>query len=456
VEPVQLKTICAWANGKLIGGDPDSLATRVCTDSRALEAGDLFVPLKGDNFDGHAFIENARAIGAMGALSEVDLPEMPEGFAIIRVPDTLKALQMIAAAYRRTLPLKAVAITGSNGKTSTKDFTAAVLSEKFTVVKTEGNLNNHIGLPLTILRADRSHQVGVFEIGMNHPGEIAPLAEIAAPDLGIITNIGTAHIEYMVTREAIALEKGELAKAVHESGTVILSAEDDYSDSIAKRTSAKVVLAGIDSGEIQARFIRAEAQGSRFVIQSGSTQIEAKLAVPGEHMIRNALFAVAAGVTLGMSLEECCAGLAKAKLTKGRLEQKTVNGIHFLDDSYNANPDSMVAALRTLAQIPAEGRRIAMLGRMNELGAEAEKGHRRVGQSAAEEKIDCIVSVGDGFAGLIAESARKAGAREVFQTASTEEATELLRKIASKGDLVLIKGSRTVRMEKIVEGLAVL
>jgi len=166
--------------------------------------------------------------------------------------------------------------------------------------------------------------------------------------------------------------------------------------------------------------------------------------------------AYAAGTTLGMSLEECCAGLSTAKLTRGRLEQKTVNGIHFLDDSYNANPDSVVAALRTLAQIPAQGRRIAMLGRMNELGIEAEAGHRRVGKTAAEEKIDCVVSVGDGFAGLIAESARQAGAKEVFQTASTEEATDLLRKIASKGDLVLIKGSRTVRMERIVEGLAVL
>jgi len=456
VEPNRLETLCQWAGGELITGDAETLVTKLCTDSRALQSGDFFVPLRGENFDGHAFIAQARSIGAIGTLTEIDLPENSDGFAVIRVQDTLKALQNIARAYRRSLSLKVVAITGSNGKTSTKDFTAAVLSEKFSVIKTEGNLNNHIGLPLTILRADKSHQVGVFEIGMNHPGEIAPLAEIAAPDLGIITNIGTAHIEYMKTREAIALEKGELAAALSESGTAILSADDDFSPVIAKRTRAKVVLAGIDNGTIQARDIRLEADGSRFTIKAGESEAEAKLLIPGEHMIRNALFAVAAGLELGMKLEECCRGLFKSKLTKGRLEQKTVKGIQFLDDSYNANPDSMVAALRTLARVPAKGRRIAMLGRMNELGAEAENGHRRVGRSAAEEKIDCIVSVGDDLARLIAESARQAGVKEVFQTASTEEATELLRKIASEGDLVLIKGSRTVRMEKIVEGLAVL
>jgi UDP-N-acetylmuramoyl-tripeptide--D-alanyl-D-alanine ligase len=456
VEPVQLKTLCQWAEGKLICGDPEILVTRLCTDSRTLQAGDLFVPLRGENFDGHAYIEQAKKVRAAGALSEYEAPEDSSGFAIIQVKNTLKALQMIASRYRQTLPLKTIAITGSNGKTSTKDFTAAVLSERFEVIKTEGNFNNHIGLPLTILRADKRHQVGVFEIGMNHPGEIAPLAEIAAPDLGIITNVGTAHIEFMVTRDAIALEKGALAEAIPQSGTLILSADDDYCDAIAGRTGAKIVLTGIGKGEIQASEIRAEADGTRFIITSGEEKAEAVLAVPGEHMVRNALLAVAAGKALGMSLKECCTGLAKARLTKGRLELKTVRGIQFLDDSYNANPDSVIAALRTLAQIPAKGRRFALLGKMNELGAEAENGHRRVGAAAAAERIDYIVSVGDGFSGLIAESARQAGAKEVFQTDSTEEAIDLLGKIAVEGDLVLVKGSRSVRMERIVEGFAAL
>jgi UDP-N-acetylmuramoyl-tripeptide--D-alanyl-D-alanine ligase len=468
VEPIQLKTLCQWAGGAFATEPgriaPETEAIRVCTDSRALQPGDLFVPLRGEHFDGHAFIEQARKAGAVGALSEQGVPagmEIAGDFAIIKVEDTLKALQQIAGHYRQTLGLKAVTITGSNGKTSTKDFTAEVLSERFNTLKTEGNLNNHIGLPLTLLRANRNHQAGVFEIGMNHPGEIAPLALLAAPAIGIITNIGTAHIEYMGSRDAIALEKGMLAEALPADGVLILPAEEDFSDLIAKRTKARVVRVGIGVGDVQATEIRTNCPprlgfGSRFIVTVGAEEAPTELDVPGEHMVRNALFAIAAGMALGMSLKECCAGLSKAKLTKGRLERKSVKGIEFLDDSYNANPDSVVAALRTLAQLPTQGRRIAMLGRMNELGSEAEKGHRRVGEAAAAHNIDCIVSVGDALAGIITESAKAAGAREVYKAASTQEAASILKEIAREGDLVLLKGSRTVGMEKILEGFAAL
>lgn len=468
MEPIQLATLCQWAGGEFaplpgrIG--PETVATRVCTDSRALQPGDLFVPLRGEHFDGHAFLAQARAAGAVGALSEQGVPAGMEGagdFAIIKVADALKGLQQIAGQYRQSLALKAVSITGSNGKTSTKDFTAAVLSERFKTLKTEGNLNNHIGLPLTLLRADRSHQAGVFEIGMNHPGEIAPLAALAAPAIGIITNIGTAHIEYMGSREAIALEKGMLAEALPADGVLILPAEDDFSDSIAKRTKARVIRVGIGCGEVQATEIRTNCPprlgfGSRFIVTVGAEEAPTELDVPGEHMVRNALLAVAAGLALGMGLKECCAGLSKAKLTKGRLERKSVQGIEFLDDSYNANPDSVVAALRTLAQLPAQGRRIAMLGRMNELGAEAERGHRRVGEASVAEGIDCVVSVGDAMAKLVSESAKEAGAKEVHHAATIQEAADLLKALAREGDLVLLKGSRTAGMEKILEGFATL
>ena len=467
MEPLQLTTLCIWAEGELHGTPVRSaeqlVVTRICTDSRALQPGDLFVPLKGENFNGHAFIERARSVGAIGSLAEraFELAPSESGseFALIKVDDTLQALQKIAGCYRQTLPLKSIAITGSNGKTSTKDFTAAVLSERFEVVKTEGNFNNHIGLPLTLLSANRSHKVGVFELGMNHPGEIAPLARLAAPDLGIITNIGTAHIEFMGTRDAIAREKGSLAQALSANGVLILQADDDFTPSIAASSQARVVLTGIGIGDLQATDIRTDSParlgfGTRFIIKSGAEEAEATLSVPGEHMVRNALLAVAAGMAMGMSLKECCSGLAKASLTKGRLERKTIRGIQFLDDSYNANPDSVVAAIRTLSQVPAIGRRIAMLGQMNELGTETESGHRRVGEAAAAEKIDCIVSVGNGAASIIAESARKAGAAEVFQVYSTEEAAGLLRQIAVEGDLVLLKGSRGVRMEKILEAFA--
>ena len=452
MDPTKVETLTRWAAGSLVSGNPTATVTVVCTDSRALKAGDLFLALRGENFDGHTFVAQAAAAGAVGAVVE-DVPaDLPADFAVIKVADTLRALQEIAAQYRKTLELQVVGITGSNGKTSTKDLTAAVLSERFQVTRTEGNFNNHIGLPLTLLRARSSDQIGVFEIGMNHPGEIAPLARIAAPDIAIITNIGVAHIEFMRTREAIAEEKGRLAEALQPSGTVILSAEDDFSRSIAARTKADAVFCGIETGDVRATDLRPEFGGTKFRLQTDGRSMEAELPIPGLHMIRNALLAVAAGRAFGMSLEECAAGLRKIRLTKGRLEQKTIRGIHVLDDSYNANPDSMAAALRTLMGLPATGARIAVLGRMGELGAESEKGHRAVGETAAELGVDCVITVGE-EAAITAEAAKNGGVSQVLQFPNIEEAARSLQAMAKPGDLVLVKGSRTARMERIVEAL---
>src|ERR1700677_497251 len=434
VDPTELSKITKWAGGELLHGSGAVRVTTVCTDSRALKAGDLFLALRGENFDGHAFVAEAAKLGAAGAVVEESPEGTPENFAVIKVADTLAALQQIAAHYRLSLPLKTVVITGSNGKTSTKDFAAAVLRERFRVIKTEGNLNNHIGLPLTILRAGADDQIGVFEIGMNHAGETAPLAKIAQPDVGIITNIGVAHIEFLGSRDAIAQEKGMLAEAVPAGGSVILNADDEYSVSIAQRTKAQVVMCGIGSGEIRASNIRIDAEGNRFQVNTMDEEIEARINVPGEHMVRNALLAIAAGIIFGLTPSECAAGLAKASLTKGRLEQKNIRGIHVIDDSYNANPDSMVAALRTLAQMPVTAQRIAVLGRMGELGVEAERGHRQAGEAAGRLKIDCVVSVGE-EAAWISQSAGEHGVGRIFQVASTSEAAGLLRTLAHPGDV---------------------
>jgi UDP-N-acetylmuramoyl-tripeptide--D-alanyl-D-alanine ligase len=448
MDPLPLSIIAAFANGKLERGDANRSIVSISTDSRTIRADELFVPLRGDNFDGHNFIPQAIERGAAGVVAERawrgDAP------AVIRVDDTLRAYQQIAAKYRTSLGLRVVCITGSNGKTSTKDFVASVLGRRFHVAKTEGNLNNHVGLPRTILSANRGDEIGVWEIGMNHPGEIAPLAALAAPDVAIITNIGIAHIEFMGSREAIAQEKGELAVAVQENGTVILNGDDEFSEAVAKRVRARVIFAGIRNGTIRAEEIRQSSDGSEFTILERAHRARTQLPVPGLHMVQNALLAVAAGRVFGLTLEECAAGLAATPLTKARLQMREINGVQFIDDSYNANPDSMKAALRTLAELETDGKRIAVLGEMGELGSESERGHREVGEVAAEVAIDQLVTVGE-RAEIIG---RAAGLPNTVAAKTHAEAADWLTENTSRGDLVLVKGSRTARMERVIEEFA--
>ncbi len=445
-----LSTIAQWAKGRLLSGSASALVSNVCTDSRALKAGDLFIALSGENFDGHTFVAEAAKLGACGAIVSIVPAGLPADFVVIEVADPVQALQSLAGAYRATLSLRVFCITGSNGKTSTKDITASVLGQRLRVTKTLGNLNNHLGLPLTLLRADSTHEAGVFEIGMNHPGEIAPLAALARPDVAIITNVGSAHIEFMGTRDAICLEKGALAEAVGESGTVILCADDDFTPRIARRTRAKVITAGLSGGDVRATDLVSLSTGTKFRLHSTGQSVEAELPVPGEHMVRNALLACAAGLSSGLTLEDCAAGLRTLELTKGRLTQKTIGGIQLLDDTYNANPESMSAALVTLARMPVAGRRIAVLGRMGELGHEAESGHRSVGEVAGREHISTLITVGE-EARWIADSAEAAGVAQVLRVANPDDATAALHDIARPGDAVLVKGSRSARMERIVQ-----
>ncbi len=456
LQPLTLTVVSGYAGGALRAGDAARTAVGISTDSRAVGHGELFLALRGDKFDGHRFVADVAAGGGLGAVVARDffrVAELPPGFAIVEVDDTLLAYQRIAAHYRRSLPLRVVAITGSNGKTSTKDFTAAALGNKFRVLKTEGNFNNHIGVPRMLLRAEPADEIAVLEMGMNHPGEIAPLAVMAAPQVAIITNVGTAHIEYMKTRAAIAREKGVLAEAVDSTGTVVLNAEDDFTASIAARTSALVIRVGLDRGDLRAEKFQQTIEGSRFEVVSDTGRVEAMLPVAGRHMVLNALLALAAAQACGSTLEEAVAGLSQARLTKGRLELKRVRGLQILDDTYNANPDSMTAALQTLARVPADGRRIAVLGRMGELGDQAEAGHRRVGEAAAAENIDQLIGVGT-EARLIVESAREAGLRDATAVETVEEAAALLQRTARAGDTILVKGSRSAAMERVIAALS--
>jgi UDP-N-acetylmuramoyl-tripeptide--D-alanyl-D-alanine ligase len=453
MSPTTLTQITAFAGGALTGKGVTEI-TQINTDSRTLQRGDLFVALRGESFDGHRFVESAAKRGPAAVLVERNWRgNVPPSLAVIRVDDTLAAYQKIAAAYRRSLPLKVIAITGSNGKTSTKDFLAAALGRRFRVTKTEGNFNNHVGLPRTMLEATAEDEIAVWEIGMNHPGEIAALAALAAPDVAVITNVGVAHIEFMKTREAIAREKGSLAEMIGPEGTVVLNADDLFSSAIAKRTRAKIILAGMNGGSLCATDISQSASGSEFTILEGAHRCRAQLPVPGLHMVQNALLAIAAGRVFGLSIEDGAAGLASTPLTKARLQIKNIHGVQFLDDSYNANPESMKAALATLVELETDGRRIAVLGQMSELGAESELGHREVGEAAAALKIDQLIAIGETGA-AIARASHEAGLENSTAVASVGDAADLLAEHASAGDLVLVKGSRSARTELVLEEFA--
>ncbi len=451
---LSLTDIAEMAGATLLGGNTGSTVSRVSKDTRSIARGDLYIALRGDRFDGNAFAAQALEEGAAAVLmdSQAEAQAIAKNHPVILAQDSLVALTNLARAWRARLDLKAVCITGSSGKTSTKEFTAAVLGSRLHTVKTEGNLNNHIGLPLSILAATLEDRAAVWELGMNHAGEIAPLAALAKPDCAIITNIGTAHIEHLGSREAIALEKGMLAEAVGPGGSVILPTGDELAASIAPRCSAKIVWAGIGTGSLHAESITSSPGGTTFTVIAGDRSLPASIPVQGHHMVSNAMLALAAGIECGIPLEAAIKALAKTRLAGGRLEQKTLRGIVFLDDTYNANPDSMEAALHTLRSIPGDGRRIAVLGKMGELGDYAAEGYRRTGAAAASG-ADILVTVGQ-EASAIAEAARNLGMGRIHETENTANAARMLTQLARPGDIVLVKGSRSARMETVLTHFA--
>ena len=325
MDSLTLQQLAAMSGG-FLEGDASLVLSRVITDSRSAQAGDLFVALRGERFDGHAFLSEVASRGVKAALVDGACREIPAGFSVIRVPETLAGLQQLAAEYRKTLPARIVGITGSSGKTTTKDFTFSVLSQRMTGWCTSGNLNNHIGVPLTLLSGNREAQMAVVEMGMNHAGEIAPLAAMSRPEVGIITNIGVAHIEFLGSQHAIAVEKGALAAAVDVSGTVVLPAAEPFSGVIERMTDACILRAGLSCGDVQAVDVQPMENGSRFALVYEGMRAEVELAVPGLHMVQNAALSAAAGIALGVPLEAAADGLRGMKLTKGRMESRLPNG----------------------------------------------------------------------------------------------------------------------------------
>ncbi len=454
VEELSGEDLLAGCGGEVIAGTLPDRVAGVSTDSRSLAPGAAFVALKGERFDGHDFTADVLARGAAAAVvSHAPGPGCTGGGCIIRVDDTLRALAGIAARHRSKFLLPVVAVSGSNGKTTTKDMLTSILAGRMEVLSTEGSLNNEIGVPLVLLKLASFHEAAVIEMGMNAPGELAALAAAARPDRAIITNVGRAHLEGLGTVEGVAKAKAELAEAVAGAGGVlILNADDERLARLAQEVSCRVVTFGLEGG---ADFMAGEicpGEGGTSFLVNGRGRIS--LQMPGSHNVMNALAAIAAASTLETDFEACARGLEGLRLPASRTEIRRLGGVTVINDSYNANPDSMAAALAVLSGMDC-CRRLAVLGTMKELGDSAKTAHHELGSAVAACNLDMLVMVGE-WGDAVCGGAREAGMPpgRIRTCATKEEAAAFLKEELEPGDAVLLKGSRAARMEDILELLS--
>jgi len=423
---------------------------RAVIDSRQAGPGDLFFALRGQRHDGHDFVSSALAAGATGAVVERPL-DVPGESALFQVSDSLVALQRLGAYWRRRHNIRVVAVTGSVGKTTCKELIAAILARRYRVLKSEANLNTEIGIPLTLLQLTPDHQRAVLEFAMYDRGEIALLSRIAAPQVGVVTNIGPVHLERLGYMGAIVAAKAELVEALPADGVAVLNGDDPRVARLATRTRARALLYGqspqchLRASDVQSRGL----EGISFRLTHGEASVPVSCALPGRHHVYPALAAAAVALTEGMTLAEIADALPQARPELRLRVLPGPGGSTLIDDSYNASPASMLAALDLLAELP--GRRIALLGEMRELGAAEEEGHRRVGQRAAAA-CDLLLVLGD-RAQPLAEAARQAGHQDVRFLESAEAAESEIRAEARRGDHILIKASRALALETLVDAL---
>ena len=456
MEPRTLKFIADACGGKLLSGSARTRVCRVCTDSRQLQAKDLYVALEGDRFDGHDYLPDVFRNGACAAIvNQAKVTRGSEECSLIGVENTRRALGKLAARYRKDFALPFIAVGGSNGKTTTKELVAAVLRERFEVLRSEASFNNDIGVPMTLLNLNDAHQAAVLEVGTNHPGEIAPLMEMIQPRYGLLTNIGREHLEFFGDLDNVAQEEGWLAELLPADGKLFVDGDCLPMSKAIARTQAIVVRVGFhQSNDWCVRETKVTETGVRFDVQAPDADFSGEYEVKllGQHQVRNALLAVAVGKELGLSRAEIQHGLAGCATPRMRLQLWKGGGIQLLDDTYNANTDSMRAALQTLRDLPCEGRRVAVLGDMAELGKHSPEAHEEVGRHAAEMGISHLFAVGN-MASVMGASARSAGLDAVMEFSAVEPAAAALRDFLLPGDVVLLKASRAARLERISEML---
>ena len=445
---MQLSEAAVMINAKHVGDD--AFFSSVSTDTRSLKKNDLFVALSGENYDGHNYVKQAKDLGAVAAMVS---REIQEKLPVLLVPDTRKGLGQLASVWRDRLELSLVAITGSNGKTTVKEMLASILGQQGEVLSTKGNLNNEIGMPLTLLRMQDHHEFSVIEMGANHKGEIDYLTGLAKPDVALITNAASAHLEGFGSVEGVAQAKGEIFSGLDSNGTAIINADDDYAgywkSLIGKR---RVVTFGIDNeADLKAEWKQKEGF-TEVCMYTPSGQIMLKLALPGRHNVMNALAAAAAAYSLGINNESIKKGLETMRAVKGRLQFiEGVSGMQVLDDTYNANPSSLQAALNVLSSLP--GRRWLVLGDMAELGLDSEGLHRQAGLQARESGVERLYLTG--------RNSEFAAQSFGFGACFIEDKARLVEAVSadwkSEGEMqgtVLVKGSRSMKMEEVVDLLA--
>jgi UDP-N-acetylmuramoyl-tripeptide--D-alanyl-D-alanine ligase len=458
LEELSIREVIQAIKGRALGGDVESGVTGVSTDTRALRPGDLFIALAGDQSNGHAYVRHALEMGAGGIVvsDEAAVPAACRA-AAIHVDDTLWALGDLAAYYRNKFDVKVVGVTGSVGKTTTKEMLASILALKWSVLKNELNFNNEIGVPATLFNLDRGHEVAVIEMAMRGFGEIRRLAQIARPSVGVITNVGISHIERLGSQGAIANAKSELLSELPPDGLAVLNMEDGYYPILKDRFAGRTISFGSCKGaDVMGARIKVGKDGRyTFVIMIEGGAIEVRLPSIGYHNVYNALSAAAAAVGMGVDLYTIRDGLQSFSQPAMRMElMEAASGCAVLNDSYNANPASMLAALKTLHSLAGYSRKIAVLGDMLELGDYASKAHRDIGHAVVANGVDMLVAVGD-LGQEIAAGARDAGLADAairIYADSLEAALSLKGQVAD-GDVLLVKGSRGMRMEEIVRVL---
>ena len=457
MEPRTLGVVEERCNGQLVAGQRSSSIHRVCTDSRLARKGDLFIAICGDRFDGHDYLKDALGQGAEAAVvSRLRLGQEKVDGPMIEVEETRHALGRLSANYRQDFELPIIAVGGSNGKTSTKEILATVLGQRLETLSSEASFNNDIGVPLTLLRLREAHEAAVLEVGSNHPGELQPLLQLIRPRYGVLTSIGREHLEFFGDLAGVIEEEGALAEALPPEGCLFVNGDIEGLEAIRARCRAAVVTVGEgEDCDWQLTGTVLNNDGTTFELLSpkGDWSGAYRVNLRGHQNARNAALAIALAAELGLSREELDQGLQCCRPASMRMEMQTLGGVRIINDAYNSNPDSLLAALETIGSFPVKGKRIAVLGDMAELGQASESAHVEAGQLAAGLGLNGLIAVGR-WADTTVRAAQEAGFANVAAFDDVTVAGKALAKKLEPGDAVLIKGSRAAKIEGIIEVLS--